>query len=149
MTDPSGTWLIGLDHVQVAAPRGCEDAARDFYGGLLGLAEVEKPHALAARGGCWFTVGPHELHVGVADPFVPATKAHPGFRVTSSAVLRGLARRLADAGLELEWADEAEIPGRTRLHLHDPFGNRLELLADEDQAPREGGAARPFPAAAS
>ena len=131
MNDPSGTWLTGLDHVQVAAPRGCEDAARDFYGGLLGLTEVEKPRALAGRGGCWFRVGLHELHVSVADPFVPATKAHPGLRVTSSAALRELARRLAAADVELEWADESEIPGRLRLHVHDPFGNRLELLADD------------------
>jgi catechol 2,3-dioxygenase-like lactoylglutathione lyase family enzyme len=131
VNDPSGTLLTGLDHVQVAAPRGCEDAARDFYGGLLGLPEVPKPLALAGRGGCWFRVGLHELHVGVADPFAPATKAHPGLRVTSSAALRELAGRLADAGVEVEWADESEMPERLRLHLHDPFGNRLELLADD------------------
>ena len=62
---------------------------------------------------------------------MPATKAHPGLRVTSGAALRDLARRLAAAGVVLEWADESEIPGRVRLHLRDPFGNRLELLADE------------------
>src|SRR4051812_35183287 len=32
--------IVGLDHVQVAAPPGCEGDARRFYGGLLGLAEV-------------------------------------------------------------------------------------------------------------
>jgi hypothetical protein len=35
--------VIGLDHVQVAAPQGCEAEARCFYGELLGLVEVEKP----------------------------------------------------------------------------------------------------------
>jgi hypothetical protein len=29
-------------------------AAREFYGSILGLQEVEKPLALRARGGCWF-----------------------------------------------------------------------------------------------
>lgn len=131
MSDGPGGWLAGLDHVQVAAPPGCEEAARDFYGRVLGLEEIEKPPALRPRGGCWFAIGPHELHVGVADPFVPATKAHPGLRVRSSAVLGELAVHLAGEGVWLEWADESEIPGRTRLHLRDPFGNRLELLADD------------------
>ena len=30
--------IIGLDHVQLAMPSGGEDAARRFYGGVLGLA---------------------------------------------------------------------------------------------------------------
>src|SRR6478609_8027008 len=34
--------IIGLDHVQVAAPIGSEDDARRFYGRLLGLSELEK-----------------------------------------------------------------------------------------------------------
>jgi hypothetical protein len=29
--------VVGIDHVQVAAPRGCETEARRFYGTLLGL----------------------------------------------------------------------------------------------------------------
>jgi len=29
--------IRGIDHVQLAAPPGCEDAARAFYGVLLGL----------------------------------------------------------------------------------------------------------------
>ncbi len=131
MNAGSGGWLAGLDHVQVAAPPGCEEEARDFYGRLLGLEEIEKPPALRPRGGCWFAIGSHELHVGVADPFVPARKAHPGLLVRSSAALGELAVRLAGEGVSLEWAHDSEIPGRTRLHLHDPFGNRLELLADD------------------
>ena len=43
--------IVGLDHVQIAAPPGCEADARRFYGGLLGLAEVPRPAALAGRGG--------------------------------------------------------------------------------------------------
>ena len=71
--------ITGIDHVQVAAPPGCEPAARSLYGGLLELAEVDKPPALAARGGCWFAVGGQQLHVGVAQPFTPSAKAHPAF----------------------------------------------------------------------
>jgi catechol 2,3-dioxygenase-like lactoylglutathione lyase family enzyme len=46
--------LLGIDHVQLAMPRGAEDQARWFYGTLLGLSEVEKPEPLASLGGCWF-----------------------------------------------------------------------------------------------
>ncbi len=123
--------IIGLDHVQVAAPPGCESEARRFYGGLLGLGEIDKPPLLAARGGCWFQLGVHELHVGVASDFVPATKAHPGIAVSSAAAFRDLAGRLEGAGVRVEWADSSEIVGRERFHVHDPWGNRLELLGPE------------------
>jgi catechol 2,3-dioxygenase-like lactoylglutathione lyase family enzyme len=125
MNDP----ILGLDHVQVAAPPGCEDDARHFYGGLLGLEERAKPTVLARRGGVWFRAGAHELHIGVAPDFAPATKAHPAFRIASVDVLREIADRLAREGTDVVWADPDEIPGTERFHVHDPWGNRLELVA--------------------
>ena len=121
--------VTGIHHVQVAAPAGCEAAARGFYGTLLGLEEISKPAPLASRGGCWFRAGQHELHVGVDESFVPAAKAHPGLAVGSEAALRELAARLESAGARVEWADPAELGGRSRFHVRDPWGNRLELLA--------------------
>jgi catechol 2,3-dioxygenase-like lactoylglutathione lyase family enzyme len=41
--------ILGIDHVQLAAPPGCEDEARRFFAGVLGLTEIEKPSFLAAR----------------------------------------------------------------------------------------------------
>ena len=117
----------GLDHVQIAAPPGCEREARRFYGALLGLSELEKPAALQAGGGVWFAAGGQELHVGVADDFAPAGKAHPGLRVGSDAELDALAGMLTDAGASVEWDDR--LPGRRRFVTSDPWGNRLELLA--------------------
>src|SRR3954453_3944182 len=76
--------ITGLDHVQVAAPPGCEAEARGFYGALLGLSELDKPPALAGRGGAWFGCGAQQLHVGVAGDFVPATKAHPALGVSDA-----------------------------------------------------------------
>jgi catechol 2,3-dioxygenase-like lactoylglutathione lyase family enzyme len=121
--------IVGLDHVQVAAPAGCEGAARDFYGRLLGLEELSKPPLLAARGGVWFRVGGQELHVGVADGFAPARKAHPAFRVDSAEELERLAARLTANGVEARWADPSEIPGSSRFFVDDPWGNRVELVA--------------------
>ena len=122
--------MIGIDHVQVAAPPGCEHEARRFYGELLELEELPKPVALAARGGCWFRVGTHQLHVGVTEEFAPATKAHPALMVGSAEALGALAHRLTAAGAVVEWADQTELPDRIRLHTTDPWGNRLELLAE-------------------
>lgn len=82
-----------LDHVQIAAPSGCESEARRFFGELIGLAEVEKPEPLRQRGGVWFELGEQQLHVGVKDDFSPAHKAHPALRVSQSE-LDAIASRL-------------------------------------------------------
>jgi catechol 2,3-dioxygenase-like lactoylglutathione lyase family enzyme len=122
--------ISGIDHVQVAAPPACEAAAREFYGGLLGLAELKKPPALEARGGVWFTLADgRQLHIGVvpAEQFVPAHKAHLGFAVPV-AELEELAERLRGAGAETDWDEGITIPGVRRFHAHDPFGNRLEFV---------------------
>jgi len=111
--------VTGIDHVQVAAPAGCEAEARAFYGELLGLEELPKPEPLAARGGCWFRAGAQELHVGVEHPFTPARKAHPDL------VVGELATRLGAAGIDVSYDDT--IPGTKRFHAADPFGNRLEF----------------------
>jgi catechol 2,3-dioxygenase-like lactoylglutathione lyase family enzyme len=118
--------LDGIDHVQVAAPPGCEAEARRFFGELLGLEEVAKPQPLRARGGVWFRVGAQQLHVGVEEGFVPARKAHPAFAVSR---YRELVRRLRAAGAEV--VDDTSIPGVERCHLADPWGNRIELVAVE------------------
>ncbi|GAC1439386.1 MAG: VOC family protein [Mycobacteriales bacterium] len=112
-----------LHHVQLAIPPGGEDVARAFYAGLLGMTEIGKPPALAARGGCWFRSGGWELHLGVEEDFRPARKAHPGVLVSD---LDGLASRLAGANVKVGWDDG--FPGHRRFYAHDPYGNRLEFL---------------------
>jgi catechol 2,3-dioxygenase-like lactoylglutathione lyase family enzyme len=115
--------ITGVDHVQLAMPRGREDAARSFYAGLLGMTELPKPQALAVRGGCWFASGAAVLHLGVEEPFAPARKAHPALLVDD---LDGLSAALTAAGYPCVRAD-GEIPGVRRFHTHDPFGNRVEF----------------------
>jgi catechol 2,3-dioxygenase-like lactoylglutathione lyase family enzyme len=122
MVDRLLVTILGIDHVQVAAPPGGEAQARTFYVGLLGLEELPKPEPLRARGGCWFRAGTHELHVGVESPFTPARKAHPGFVVDDLAALSG---RLRGEGIAV--VPDDTIPGVERAYVADPFGNRLEL----------------------
>ena len=115
-----------IHHVQIACPAGSEETLRRFYVGVLGLAELPKPPALAVRGGCWFAGYGIELHLGVEHDFRPAGKAHPGLLWPD---LDGLATRLATAGYPVRWAAEGELPGMRRFHTEDPHGNRLEFLA--------------------
>ena len=90
---------------------GSEPAARAFYGGLLGLEEIEKPLLLAVRGGCWFSLGNGELHVGVEDPFRPAAKAHPALLVESTEALETLAASLEAEGVDRYLGRRGRDPG--------------------------------------
>ena len=115
--------FIAIDHVQLAMPVGEEDKARLFYRDLLGMAEVAKPPELAKRGGCWFESGSVRIHLGVEKDFRSAKKAHPALRCGD---YTALIERLRRAGVEVNDADD--ISGVRRCHVHDPFGNRIELI---------------------
>ena len=107
----------------MAMPAGLEDLARGFYGGLLGLTEVEKPAHLAARGGVWFESAGVRVHLGVDQDFRPARKAHPGLLVTS---LKDVTESLRKAGHTIAAGEPLE--GYRHVYVDDPFGNRLELM---------------------
>lgn len=128
--------VLGVDHVQLAAPPGCEEAARQFFGELLGLPEIEKPDALKGRGGAWFALGSadQQLHVGVENDFAPARKAHPALRVADLDALRA---RLAAGGVPV--TNDAPLPGVRRFFAADPWGNRLEFVEAAVTALPEGG----------
>jgi catechol 2,3-dioxygenase-like lactoylglutathione lyase family enzyme len=122
--------IEAIDHVQIAAPPGCEPEARRFYGGLLGLTALTKPEELRARGGVWFELGAQQLHIGVEEGFAPARKAHPALAV-GRGTLERLALRLEEGGCPVSW-DES-IPGVRRFYTEDPWGNRIELLEPGDR----------------
>jgi|SRR5690606_1148817 len=112
-----------LDHIQLAAPRGGEDQARAFYERLLGFQEVEKPENLKKRGGVWFSDGVIHIHIGIEEPFQPAKKAHPAFRVKNIEEMKKYLK-----SKEVAYQVDHDLPGANRFYLHDPFGNRLEFL---------------------
>ena len=115
--------VLRLDHVQLAMPAGREAEARRFYRDLLGIPEMPKPPALAARGGVWFERGDLKIHLGVDKQFVAARKAHPAFLVTD---LPALIAKVAAAGIAVK-SDEP-LTGFLRVYIDDPFGNRIEFL---------------------
>jgi catechol 2,3-dioxygenase-like lactoylglutathione lyase family enzyme len=115
--------ILGIDHVQLAMPRGGEAAARAFYQDLLGIPEVPKPPNLAKRGGCWFVRDTLKIHLGVEEDFQPARKAHPALLVED---LPGLKSVLEAAGYTPKIDEPLE--GFDRFYVDDPFGNRIEFL---------------------
>jgi catechol 2,3-dioxygenase-like lactoylglutathione lyase family enzyme len=119
--------FVGIDHVQLAAPAGCEPAARRFFGELFGLPEIPKPPDLAKRGGLWFQCGSQQIHIGVEADFRPAKKAHPALRLHDAAALAALRERLSAAGVPTR--DDVEVEGQGRCFADDPWGNRIELVA--------------------
>ncbi len=119
--------ITGLDHVQIAMPRGEEALARLFYTGVLGFQEVRKPRALVPLGGAWFIAPGVAIHLGVEEPFRPAIRAHTAFVVADLDKTR---RRLEAHGIEVV-EDMTGLPVR-RCYVHDPFGNRIELIDATD-----------------
>ncbi|MFF2922000.1 glyoxalase [Streptomyces celluloflavus] len=118
--------ITGLDHIQLAAPPGTEDALRAYYVDLLGMTERPKPPALAARGGCWFEAGTARIHLGIDPDHHPSKKSHPGICVTD---IDTFAAALAAGGAPVTWDDN--LPGIRRFFSVDPVGNRLEFLTGE------------------
>ncbi|MBH5317111.1 glyoxalase [Paenibacillus sp. GSMTC-2017] len=117
--------FVGIHHVQLAAPEGCESEARQFFGDMLGFQEIEKPKSLQPRGGVWFLCGNHEVHIGVQQHFIPARKAHLAFEVRG---LNQLRTNLINQGVAII-DDEIRLEeGYQRFFLNDPFGNRMEFL---------------------
>jgi len=114
---------LELQHVSIPMPPDGHDAARAFYGGLLGLEERDVPPKLDGSELIWFRVGAElELHLFDSDESVPRSQ-HFCLRLDEG--LDELRARLEAAGVEVR--DTQEIVGRPRFMCRDPFGNRVEL----------------------
>lgn len=114
--------MMRLSHVNITMPKGTEDTARSFYGGLLGLPEIPKPEPLRARGGVWFDAGGLDLHLSVEETRGGADQQrHFGLECAD---VDGLRTKLEAAGVAL---DEGRPAPWKRFFVHDPFGNRIEV----------------------
>ena len=111
-----------IDHVQVPVPPGSMDAAREFYGDVLGLAEHDQPDSFGDSDTVWFRAGDVEIHLAV-ESSEERSRRHPAFEVTDVAAARDY---LEAHGIET--TDEPKVPGRERFSFRDPFDNRIELL---------------------
>ncbi|KKD40998.1 VOC family protein [Bacillus sp. FSL L8-0167] len=120
--------FFGIDHVQLAAPKGSEEKARLFFGEILGMKEIPKPSNLAKRGGVWFQCGHHQLHIGIQEHFQAAKKAHPAFLVRSLSELKEALLKY-----HIRISEDEPLEGANRFYVEDPFGNRIEFLERRDK----------------
>ena len=113
-----------IHHVNVTVPRSLEEAAKHFYGVVMGMQEVPKPGASRGRGGAWYQLGSLQLHLSVEDlEGAVMSKRHVCYTVANLAEAE---QRFRDAGVEII-PDDSPIPGWSRFYVHDPGGNRLEI----------------------
>jgi len=122
-TDGAVTSFLAYEHVLISIPAGEERRARKFYVDVLGFTEVVRPESLGGTGGGWFRAGAVNLHLGSEKEFTPARLAHPALLVSD---LAPLIARCEAAGHMTKRAEK--LPGFNRVHVHDPFGNRIELM---------------------
>ncbi|MFY3791886.1 VOC family protein [Ureibacillus sp. MALMAid1270] len=116
--------IKGVHHVQITIQKGTEDAGKQFYCGVLGLPEIEKPESLKGRGGFWLKVGDRDVHIGTEDGFDRlTTKSHIAYEVEDIGYWRN---RLAEENIKI--LEGILIPGYDRFEFRDPFGNRVEMI---------------------
>ena len=114
-----------IHHVNVTVPKSLEDAAKHFYGVVMGLEEVAKPADSRGRGGTWYQLGPLQLHLSIEKPFDQncVSKRHVCYTVSNLAAAE---ERFRSAGVEI-LPDDMPTPGWSRFYVRDPGGNRLEI----------------------
>lgn len=116
--------ITRIHHAQITIPEGQEEAAREFYCGVLGLTEAPKPESLGGRGGFWLQVGGRQVHLGTeAGVDRAATKAHLAYEVSDLVLWR---QRLTAQSIAV--LESIPISGYDRFEFRDPFGNRIELI---------------------
>ncbi len=59
--------IIKVNHVNVTVPSVLEDAAKHFYGTVLGLRQIPKPEGTRQNMGAWYDLGGIQLHLSIED----------------------------------------------------------------------------------
>lgn len=123
--------VLKLDEdADLPMPRGQDEAARKFYGRILGLRETMRA---PGERGVWFDVHGKKLRLRVADPMPPpsdSVKAHLEVDNVESIRQATLAAR------GRAW-DAPAMAGTKGAILGDPFGNRVEIREYRPGASRE------------
>ncbi len=115
--------IIAIDHVNVIVPKTLEDAAKHFYGSVLGLKQIPKPVELQARGGAWYQLGSVQLHLSAKAEVANQPRGHVCFTIDDVAFAE---EQLGEEGVEII-PDDQPVAGQPRFYVRDPGGNLIEL----------------------
>lgn len=112
--------ITRLDHCSVIITDVTR--SREFYGGLLGLREINKPRTFDFVV-LWYDLGDDTLHLLLKEePDIPSPR-HFALRVEDVAAARHYFRA---RGIKVD--ETTLIPGADRFFIHDPDGNRIEII---------------------
>jgi catechol 2,3-dioxygenase-like lactoylglutathione lyase family enzyme len=116
----TGIQVTQIDHVSVLIT----DVARSrkFYRDLLGLKEIAKPRTFDFVA-LWFDLGNQQLHLLRKEQPDSRSPRHFALRVRDVAAARGYLR---ERGVAVD--ETTLIPGADRFFIHDPDGNRIEII---------------------
>jgi catechol 2,3-dioxygenase-like lactoylglutathione lyase family enzyme len=112
--------ITQIDHVSVLVTN--LDRARQFYGDIFGLKEIAKPRTFDFKV-LWFEFGNQQLHL--LQKSRPDTKSprHFALRVADAPAAR---EHFRGQGIEVQ--ETTPIPKCDRFFVHDPDGNRIEII---------------------
>jgi catechol 2,3-dioxygenase-like lactoylglutathione lyase family enzyme len=113
-----------LHHVNVTVPAAFEEAAKNFYGDLLGLKQIEKPDGPRKYIGAWYQLGESQLHLSVEDQ----ARNHESDRHVCYSVsdIASALATFSSAGVEIISEEQLAIGG-SRFFVRDPGGNLIEI----------------------
>jgi catechol 2,3-dioxygenase-like lactoylglutathione lyase family enzyme len=121
--------IIQVNHVNVTVPAALEDAAKHFYGDVLGLRQIPKPEGSRQNMGAWYDLGGPQLHLSVEDGVAnEASDRHVCYQVTDIAAA-DLHFREAGVGII---PDGRPVRGQSRFFLRDPGGNLIEITQKKE-----------------
>jgi glyoxylase I family protein len=109
-----------FDHVSVLITN--VERSRHFYRDLLGLKEIAKPRTFTFVA-LWFAIGNQQLHLLRKDQPDTRSPRHFALRVADVQAARTCLR---ERGLTID--ETTPIPGCDRFFVHDPDGNRIEII---------------------
>jgi catechol 2,3-dioxygenase-like lactoylglutathione lyase family enzyme len=112
--------IVKLDHVSVLITD--VERSRRFYRDVLGLREINSPRTFDFVA-LWFDLGDHHVHLLLKEQPDTRSPRHFALRVDDAAKARDYFRDLGIAPQETTL-----IPGADRFFIHDPDGNRIEVI---------------------
>jgi catechol 2,3-dioxygenase-like lactoylglutathione lyase family enzyme len=112
--------ILQIDHCSVIITD--VERSRRFYRDLLGLREIHKPRTFDFVV-VWFDLGNQHLHLLLKDRADTRSPRHFALRVADAGAARTYFR---DHGIPTE--ETTPIPGADRFFIHDPDGNRIEII---------------------
>jgi catechol 2,3-dioxygenase-like lactoylglutathione lyase family enzyme len=122
--------VLRYHHVNYGISRSNVDAARRFYGELLGLEEIPPVPDPTNTRLIWFQIDTQQLHLAIRDSVSPDRGRHIALRVAN---LESVIANLVAAGVAAEQQQSGLFWGRREdgskfAFCFDPDGNRIELV---------------------